>query len=71
MSRDVNYEYFTVELKANPPHKDAILVLYEGDEVWLPRSQIDFHLVRPTPAVGDEFDLGVADWIARDRGMVD
>jgi len=44
----------------------AVLCVIDGEEVWLPRSQIDG---------GDDLDEGfsgtiqLADWLARERGL--
>lgn len=47
---------------------DAILVLFDGEEHWIPKSQID-----PESEVqgeGDDGELIVTQWLAEQRGWV-
>ena len=46
---------------------DAILVLYDDEEIWLPKSQIDYG----SHEVGDvDFDIEVAEWLAIEKGII-
>lgn len=47
---------------------DALLVTYEGEEIWFPRSQIIFS-ESDVVEKGDAGTLVVTDWIARQRGI--
>ena len=71
MTTKAELEYFTVTLKVDKPAARAVLVTYEGDDIWLPRGHTDFEARQPRPVVGDIFELGVAGWLARDRQMTE
>lgn len=46
----------------------ALLVVIEGEDVWIPFSQIDY-----SSEVQDEKDEGrlvVSEWIAREKGLI-
>ena len=46
---------------------DAILVLYDDEEIWLPKSQIDYG----SHEVGDtDFGIEIAEWLATEKGMI-
>ena len=46
----------------------TILIEFEGEEYWLPKSQLE---TEAHPLVPDlEIDLGVADWILYSRDMI-
>lgn len=45
----------------------AIRVNVDGDEHWLPRSQVIFDA---EAKVGDEIVVEVEDWLARERGFI-
>lgn len=47
--------------------EDAILVSCDGEEVWLPKSQIEYAGER-----GDEYvEISLPDWLAEDKGLSD
>lgn len=46
----------------------AILVLYEHQEFWLPKSQIEWIGAADK---GDELDVMVPEWLAEEKGMME
>ena len=46
----------------------AVLVDIDGEEVWIPQSQI--HADSQIWEEGDEGDLVISDWIAKDKGLI-
>jgi len=45
----------------------AVLVVYQGDEIWLPKSQIEGLI----PAEeGDEIKISIPEWIAEEKEML-
>lgn len=46
--------------------EDAILLVIDGDEYWLPKSQIDYDGER-----GDVVTVSVPDWLASEKGLSD
>ena len=60
-------EMFTVYGDILQETEDAILVSCDGEEVWLPKSQIDYAGER-----GDEYvPITLPDWLAADKGLSD
>ena len=47
----------------------AVLVEYEGDEVWIPLSQVDSEKVLEH-TVGDIVDIDIPEWLAIKKGLV-
>lgn len=57
---DVTYKVSTAK---------ALLVEYEGEEYWLPVTQIvDFDFERRRGSVGS---ITISEWIAREKGIID
>lgn len=68
MSRDA--EYATIKgAKCVGETAAAILVEVDGEEHWIPRSQLHERDNEVTEE-GDEGDLVVAEWLALDKGLV-
>jgi len=42
----------------------AILIHHNGEEIWLPKSQIDYD-----GDVGDEADIEIPEWLADEKGI--
>lgn len=49
----------------------AILISFEGEEHWIPRSAISWKSDREVDELtrNDEFELQVADWMAMEKGL--
>ncbi len=48
----------------------AVLVEYEGEEYWLPRSQIVVEESEVYDVEGDHGTLVITEWIAQQKGLV-
>lgn len=64
MSRTVSYE----DVECIHETDDAILVVIEGDEYWIPQSQIDDD--SEVWKNGDEGTLVITEWIAEKKGLI-
>ncbi len=62
----MNYDQETVDLEVNIIHEtdSAILVDYDGEEVWLPLSQVlEIHRTKPATIV-------ITEWIALKKDLI-
>ena len=57
--------YFEVKLIRESER--AILVEHKREEVWLPKSQVEW---KEDAAIGEEFEVLVPVWLARQNGMI-
>lgn len=48
----------------------AVLVLYRGAAIWLPKSQCECDWFGRGLEPHDEIELGVPEWLARKNGMI-
>jgi len=64
MSRTVSYD----DVECIHETDDAILVVIEGDEYWIPQSQIDDD--SEVWKNGDEGTLVITEWIAEKKGLI-
>jgi len=64
MSRTVSYD----DVECIHETDDAILVVVEGDEYWIPQSQIDDD--SEVWKNGDEGTLVITEWIAEKKGLI-
>jgi hypothetical protein len=62
--RKVEFE----DVEALKETKDALLCTIDGDEVWIPKSQIDDD--SEVYAEGHSGQLVVTEWIAKQKGLV-
>ena len=67
MSRDRDETVYVDDALAIGETGAAILVLVEGEQVWIPKSQI--HSDSEVTEEGDKGVLAIPYWIAEDRGL--
>jgi len=60
-------EIFAVEAKILRRTQAAVQIEYDGEEFWLPKSQL--HDVDELPQEGDA-RVKMTDWIARQKGFI-
>ncbi len=59
-------KYITLEIEETVHETDgAILVNYEGDETWIPKSQLE-----DWPDVGESGEIIVTEWWAEKEGLI-
>jgi hypothetical protein len=52
------------------PGPGSVLVLIEGEEVWLPKSECDFEPDWRDLEEGDDCEVEIPGWLARKEGLI-
>ena len=66
-----SYSTIEVDVIAAPSHKDAVLVRYENEEAWIPRSLISDGWDLDEDDVGETVELEIATWkLEKDLGWL-
>jgi hypothetical protein len=67
--RDDEDEWTEIRVRVKRTTDMALLCHYEGDDVWIAKSQVDFD-ISDVSEEGDVGTLVVKTWLLREKGLV-